>query len=186
MTFTLSRSPPPAPPTTCLHFPSKFEWSPMSESFQSFQRSPLLGSQLRTDPQGINNYRSLMRFALIMQHANMAYRVQRAYKGSITWLLSRGWYRWFQKKISWSLIWVQKSLVRKYLPYNSFVCQGKTFYHQRFGGKKILRKPIKSPIRWSKSNGRPLITCRKPCYRLILRLRHQSLIVHSRSKLVHV
>ena len=31
----LSQSPPPP----CLHFPSKFEWSP-SESFQSFQRSP--------------------------------------------------------------------------------------------------------------------------------------------------
>ena len=151
-----------------------------------FSAIPPFGFSVKTDPQGINNYRSLMRFALIMQHANMAYRVQRAYKGSIIWLLSRGWYRWFQKKISWSLIWVQKSLLRKYLPYNSFVCQGKTFYHQRFGGKKILRKPIKSPIRWSKSNGRPLITCRKSCYRLILRLRHQSLIVHSRSKLVHV
>ena len=79
----------------------------------------------------------------------------------------------------------KKKLARKYLPYNSFVCQGKIFYHQRFGGKKFLRKPIKSPIPRSKSNGRPLITCRKSCYRLILRLRHQSLIVHSRSKLVH-
>ena len=80
----------------------------------------------------------------------------------------------------------KKNLARKYLPYNSFVCQGKIFYHQRFGGKKFLRKPIKSPIPRSKSNGRPLITCRKSCYRLILRLRHQSLIVHYRSKLIHV
>ena len=39
----LSRSRP------CLHFPRKFEWSP-SESFQSFQRSLLLGSQLRLIP----------------------------------------------------------------------------------------------------------------------------------------
>ena len=45
---------------------------------------------------------------------------------------------------------------------------------------------MKSPILWSKSNGRPLITCRKSCYCLILRLRRQSLIVRSRSKLVHV
>ena len=37
-------------PFTCLHFPSKFEWSPLWLSFQSFQQSPLLGSQLRPDP----------------------------------------------------------------------------------------------------------------------------------------
>ena len=55
-----------------------------------------------------------------------------------------------------------------------------------FGGKKFLRKPMKSLILWSKSNGRPLITCIKSCYYLILPLRHQSLIVHSRCKLVHV
>ena len=38
------------PPTQCLHFPSKFEPSPMPWSFQSFQWSPLLGSQLRLMP----------------------------------------------------------------------------------------------------------------------------------------
>ena len=31
-----------------------------------------------------------MRFAIIMQHANMAYHVQRAYKGPTIWLLSGG------------------------------------------------------------------------------------------------
>ena len=31
-----------------------------------------------------------------------------------------------------------------------------------------------------------IMTCRKSCYRLILRLRYKSLIVHSRSKLVQV
>ena len=31
-----------------------------------------------------------------------------------------------------------------------------------------------------------IMTCRKSCYRLIFRLRYQSLIVHSRSNLVHV
>ena len=56
---------------------------PPSESFQSFQRSHLLGSQLRLIPplpQGENYDQSLMRLAIIMQHANMAYNVQRAYK----------------------------------------------------------------------------------------------------------
>ena len=132
----------PSPP--CLHFSSKFEWSPLW-IFPKFSAIPPFGFSVKTDPQRINNYRSLMRFALIMQHANMAYRVQRAYKGSIIWLLSRGWYRWFQKKISWSLIWVQKSLLRKYLPYNSFVCQGKTFYHQRFWGKNSYANPWNHP-----------------------------------------
>ena len=31
-----------------------------------------------------------MRFAVIMQHANMAYHVQRAYKGPTIWLLRGG------------------------------------------------------------------------------------------------
>ena len=39
----------------------------------------------------------------------------------------------------------KKNLARKYLPYNSFVFQGKIFYHQRFGGKKFLRKPLNLP-----------------------------------------
>ena len=42
----LSRFP---PPPQCLHFPSKFDCTP-PESFQSFQWSPLLGSQLRLIP----------------------------------------------------------------------------------------------------------------------------------------
>ena len=158
---------------------------PPSVSFQIF----LGGSQLRLipPPQGINNDQSLMRFAIIMQHANMAYHVQRVYKGPTIWLWGGGggWYGWFQKKknILKSDFEHKENLARKYLPYNSFVCQGKIFYHQRFGEKKFLRRPIRSPRpRW-KSNGRPLITCRKSGYRLILRLRHQSLIVHSRSKL---
>ena len=40
---------------------------------------------------------------------------------------------------------------------------------------------MKSPIPRLESNGRPLITSRKFYYRLILRLGHQSLIVHSGS-----
>ena len=36
-------------PPQCLHFPSKFDCTP-PESFQSFQWSPLLGSQLRLIP----------------------------------------------------------------------------------------------------------------------------------------
>ena len=133
-----------------------------------------------------------MFFAVIMQHANMAYHVQRAYKGPTIWLLSGGGGGGvvgigdLGKKYPEVWFWAQKSLARKYLPYNSFVCQGKTFYYQRFGGKKFLCKLMKSPIPWSKSNGRPVVTCRKSCYCLILRLRHQSLIVRSRSMLVHV
>ena len=46
--------------------------------------------------------------------------------------------------------------------------------------------PPPRPIPHLKSNGRPLITGRKSYDRLILCLRHQSLIVHSRSKVVHV
>ena len=166
---------------------------PSSESFQSFQRSPPFGFSVTTDsPQGINNDRSLMRLAIILQHANMAYHVQRAYKEPTIWLLRGGG----------GVVWVipekniligmksdfehKKNLARKCsLPYNSFVCQGKVFYHQRFG-EKILTQTHYSPIPRSKSNGWPLITCRKSGYRRILRLRHQSLIVHYRSKLVHV
>ena len=150
---------------------------------------PPFGFSVTTDPQGINNDRSLMRFAVIMQHATIAYHVQRAYKGPTIWLLKGeeggdgGGIGDFRKKYSEVWFWAQKSLARKYLPYNSFVyCQGKTFYHQRFGGKNSYANPWNHPY----PNDRPLITCRKSCYRLILRLRDQSLIVHYRSKLIHV
>ena len=88
---------------------------PPSESFQSFQRSPLLGSQLRLiPPQGINNDRSLMRFAIIMQHANMAYHVQRAYKGPTIWLLrGRAGVVWMiSEKTSWSLIFSTRKILQ--------------------------------------------------------------------------
>ena len=82
-----------------------------------------------------------------------------------------------RKKYPEVWFWAQKSLTRKYLPYNSFVCQGKTFYdYQRFSGKTIL----------TQTHEVTQITCRKSCYCLILRWRHQSSIVHSRSKLIHV
>ena len=55
----------------------------------------------------------------------------------------------FRKKYPQDWSWA--NLARKYLLYNSFVCQGKTFYHQRFWGKKFLRKPMKSPIPCLKS-----------------------------------
>ena len=95
----LSRSPPPNM--------SSFQASlsgPPSESFQIFLG--VLSYDWPPPPQGINNVRSLMRFAIIMQHDTMAYHVQRAYKGPTIWLLrgGGGWYGWFQKKTSWSLI----------------------------------------------------------------------------------
>ena len=161
----LSRSPPPAPPppTTCLHFPSKFEWSHLW-ILPKFSAIPPFGFSVTTDPQGINNDRSLMCFGVIIQHANMAYHVQRASKGPTIWLLREGGIGDLRKKYPEVWFWAQKSLAGKYLPYNSFVCQGKTFYYQKFGGKKFLRKLMKSPIPWSKSNGRPLITCGKSYY----------------------
>ena len=67
-------------------------------------------------------------------------------------------------------------LARKYLPYNNSVCQGKHFMITRGFGKKIL----------TQTNEITQITWRKSCYCLILRWRHQSLIVHSRSKVIHV
>ena len=105
MTFTSSA---PPPPNTHVFFSSKFEWSP-----------PLNPSKVFSDPifrvlsydwsppprKGINNDRSLMRFAIIMQHANMAYHVQRAYKGPTIWLLREGGGMGdFRQKTSWSLI----------------------------------------------------------------------------------
>ena len=51
-----------------------------------------------------------MRFAVIMQHANIAYHVQRAYKEPTIWLLKGEGggdgcgIGDFRKKISWSLI----------------------------------------------------------------------------------
>ena len=183
----LSRS--PRPPPTCLLFKQVWVVPPLSASkvfsdpifwALSYDWSPPPPPPPPPPRKGINNDRSLMHFAIIMQHASMAYHMQRACKGPTIWLLREGGgVGWFQKKnILKSDSEHKKNLARKYLPYNSFVCQGKIFYHQRFGGKKFLRKPIKSPIRHSKSNGRPLITCRKCCCRLILRLRHQYLIVH--------
>ena len=54
------------------------------------------------------------------------------------------------------------------------------------GSQSRLIAPPPKSIPRLKSNGWPLITCRKSYYRLILCLRHQSLIVHSRSKVIHV
>ena len=160
----------PPPPQHVFIFQANLS-GPPSESFQSFQWFPL-----PTDLQGIKNDRSLMCLPVIMQHANKAYNVQRAYRGPTIWFLSGGGEGGgrgdLRKKYPEVWFWAQKSLARKYLPYNSFICQGKAFYdYQRIWGKKFLRKPMKSP---------------KSCYCLILRLRHQSLIVTSRSKLVHV
>ena len=89
MTFTTPPPPPPPRPKPCLHFPSKFEWSPLW-ILVKFSAIPPFGFSVTTDPQGINNDRSLMCFTVIMQHANMAYHVQRAYKGPTIWLLRGG------------------------------------------------------------------------------------------------
>ena len=184
MTFTIPFAPPP--PHHMSSF-SKQIWVVPLWILPNSSAIPPSGFSVTTDPQGINNDRSLMCLAVIMQHANMACHVQRAYKGPTIWLLrGGGGIGDLRKNTLKSDFKHKKSLARKYLPYNGFVCQGKTFYYQGFGGKKFLRKPMKSPIPWSKSSGQALITCRKSFYCLILRLWHQSLIVHSLSKLVHV
>ena len=177
MTCTIPASP---PPTTCLHFPSKFERSP-HWILPKFSAIPPFGLSVTTDPQGINNDRSLMRFAVIMQHANMAYHVQRAYKGPTIWLLrgGGGGIGDSRKKTSWSLILSTRKILQGNTCHRIALYVRENYSITRGSGKK---NSYANP----KSNGRSLITCRKSCYRLILGLRHQSLIVHSRSKLVHV
>ena len=49
MTFTIPPSPPP--PTICLHFPSKFEWSPLW-IVPKFSAIPPFGFSVTTDPRG--------------------------------------------------------------------------------------------------------------------------------------
>ena len=105
----LSRSRLPAPPPS--HHMSSF-------SKQIWVVDPLNRSKVFSDPPfwvlsydrspGINNDRSLMCFSVIMQHANMVYHVQRAYKGPDHLTFEEGGYRWFQKNISWSLILSRK------------------------------------------------------------------------------
>ena len=173
-----------------VFFSSKFEWSPLW-ILPKFSAIPPFGFSVTTDPlHGINNDRSLMRFAIIMQHANMAYHVQRAYKGPTIWLLrgggGGGGIGDSRKKTSWSLILSTRKILQGNTCHTIALYVREKYSITRGWRKKFLRKPIKSPIPRSKSNGRPLITCRKSGYLRILSLRHQSLIVHSRSKLVHV
>ena len=61
-----------------------------------------------------------MRFAVIMQHATIAYHVQRAYKGPTIWLLKEeegggdgGGIGDFRKKYSEVWFWAQKSLEKE-------------------------------------------------------------------------
>ena len=96
-----------------------------------------------------------MSFAVIMQHANMAYHVQRAYKGPTIWLLS--WGGGGVVEVIWEKNIVKSDFEhKKVLQGNTchtiaLYVRGKTFYdYERFGGKKFLRKPMKSPIPWSK------------------------------------
>ena len=95
----LSRSPPP-PPDHMSSF-SKQTWVVPLWILPKLSAIPPFGFSVMTHPQGINDDRSLMCFAVIMQHANTTYHVQRAYKGPTIWRLRKGgvrWYRWFQKK----------------------------------------------------------------------------------------
>ena len=129
---------------------------------------PFLGSQSRLmPPQGINNDRSLMRFAIILQHAYMAYHVQRAERGRPFDFWGGGRRR----------VWVisENNILKTDLEQ---ILQGNTWHTIAL----YVREEILSPEVW----GKKILTPRKSYYRLILRLRHQSLIVHSRSKVVHV
>ena len=98
----------PPPPTHMSSFQASLSGPPLW-ILPKFSAIPSLGFSVTTDPppprKGINNDRSLMRFAIIMQHANMAYHVQRAYKGPTIWLLREGGGMGdFRQKTSWSLI----------------------------------------------------------------------------------
>ena len=84
----LSQSPsPPLPPPHHMSSFSKQIWVVPLWILPNFSAIPPFGFSVTTDPQGINNDRSLMCLAVIMQHANMACHVQRAYKGPTIWLL---------------------------------------------------------------------------------------------------
>ena len=154
----LSRSPPPPSPP---HHMSSF-------SKQIWVVPPLNPSKVFSDPPfwvlGINNDRSLMCFAVIMQHANMAYHVQRPYKGQTIWPL-RGW-----RVVE--VIW-EKNILKFNFERRKVL---NILWLPEVWGKKFL----------TQTHEITQITCRKSCYCLTLRLRHQSLIVHSRSKLVDV
>ena len=86
MTFTIPFAPPPPPPHHMSSF-SKQIWVVPLWILPNFSAIHPFGFSVTTDPQGINNDRSLMCLAVIMQHANMACHVQRAYKGPTIWLL---------------------------------------------------------------------------------------------------
>ena len=86
MTFNIPAPPPPYHMSSFSKLPSKFEWSHLW-ILPKFSAIPPFGFSVTTDPQGINNDRSLMCFGVIIQHANMAYHVQRASKGPTIWLL---------------------------------------------------------------------------------------------------
>ena len=127
MTFTI-------PPSQHVFFSSKFEWSPLW-ILPNF----LGGSKLRlTPPPGINNVRSLMRFAIIMLHDTMAYHVQRAYKGPTIWLLRAGGggYGWFQKKTSWSLILSTRKILQGNICHTIALSVREKYSITRGSGKK--------------------------------------------------
>ena len=159
----LSWFPPPPSPAPMSSF-SKHIWVIPLWILPKFSAIPPFGFSVTTDPQGINNDRSLMCFAVIMQHANMAYHVQRPYKGQTIWPLRGGrvveviWEKNilkfnFERRKVLNILWLPEVWGKKFLTQTHEITQ---------------------------------ITCRKSCYCLTLRLRHQSLIVHSRSKLVDV
>ena len=85
-----SPSPPLPPPPHHMSSFSKQIWVVPLWILPNFSAIPTFGFSVTTDPQGINNDRSLMCLAVIMQHANMACHVQRAYKGPTIWLLRGG------------------------------------------------------------------------------------------------
>ena len=133
MTFTI---PPPPPSTTCFHFPGKFEWSPLW-ILPKFSAIPPFEFLVTNDPQGINNDRSLICFAVIM-----AYHVQRAYKGG-----GRGMVE---------VIW-EKNILKSDFEHKN-VLQGNTYHTialyvrekhsmitRGLAEKQFLRKPMKSP-----------------------------------------
>ena len=138
MTFTI--------PPQCVFFSSKFEWSPLWILPNFFG-----GFSVTTDPppQGINNDRSLMRFAIIMQHANMAYHVQRVYKGPTIWLLrgAGGCYGWFQKKkTSWSLILSTRKILQGNICHTiALYVRGKYSITKGLGKKNSYGDPLDHP-----------------------------------------
>ena len=126
-------------------------WSPLWILLK-FSAIPPFGFSVTTDPpKGINNDRSLMRVAIILQDANMAYHVQRAYKGRPFDIWRGGGGVWvISDKISWRLILSEKKILQGNTCHTiALYVREKNSITRGLGKKNSSANPMKSPILYS-------------------------------------